>query len=147
MKIFYFFFLLFFVSCKKPVGLTKEDMYKRARAVNSTFEVILSTREADKIDCKKYPPGCIYAYRGGVKDLRLDMIFINYDTADNARLAAAKIDQYYIENWVIDEVADEPLLEKFILKAYPEAVRPLKSFIKPNDNQINSSTDKTDSVN
>ena len=55
----------------------------------------------------------------------LKAIIVRFDSMNNARKEAKRIDQYYKYNWVFDDVAVEPKLERFVEKAY-QAVRPMQ---------------------
>ena len=50
---------------------------------------------------------------------------VHFDSEEHARQAAFAIDQFYIRNWVFDDVAGEPVLEDFVKKAF-NAKRPAK---------------------
>lgn len=63
------------------------------------------------VKCSDYPSGCVRGYAVNIKGLK--MIFVEFSSRKSARLAAEKIGEYYVENWVLDNVADEPILEDF----------------------------------
>lgn len=73
------------------------------------------------ISCSNYGPGCLSARRMMVR--RVDMGVVEFQNPEQARVVAKKIDQYYLGNWVFDDVVGEPVLEEFVTK-YIKARRP-----------------------
>ena len=41
-----------------------------------------------------------------------------FETKEQARAEALRIDQYYPRNWVFDDIKGEPLQEAFVKKAF-----------------------------
>jgi len=63
-----------------------------------------------------YGEGCIGAFQ--VKVGLLDLIALEFKTSKLAQKEATRLGQFYYKNWVFDDVADEPVLERFVIEAY-----------------------------
>ena len=121
-------FILLFSSCTKDT-YSKKEITNIAKQFDPSFEEVIPREMTGGIKCSDYGPGCIRGFTGRVHGL--DMIFIEFESEDDAKIEATRIDQYYKWNWVFDDVSNEPMLEKFIEKNY-QAHRPFK---KSKDNQ------------
>ncbi len=94
-----------------------------AKSYDPTTTQLGGFKPEDKVSCSDYGPECRVAIKLKVKDLSFDVI--QFDSLDIALRNAKKLDAYYYMNFVFDEVAGEPVLEKYIKEAFG-AVRPLK---------------------
>ncbi len=63
------------------------------------------------VKCADYGPGCIRGLIGNI--LGYDVIFVEFETENDARNEAIRLEQLYARNWLIDDTAGEPPLEKF----------------------------------
>jgi len=54
----------------------------------------------------------------------VELLVIQYETSQQACLAAQEVGQWYAYNWLFDDVTNEPVLEDFIQKAFA-AKKPL----------------------
>lgn len=91
-----------------------------------TIELVpISNSEPEKrVLCSNYPTdGCINGSGKRIKISKVEMLTIQYESVEQARLAAFTIDQWYAGNWVFDDVTNEPVLESFVQKVF-QAKRP-----------------------
>jgi hypothetical protein len=108
---------------------TERQLYNIAVKVEPGIKIILPKSMDEGVKCEVYKTaGCI-----GGKMARLRKVIITlveFETEEQAKEAAIKIDQYHIKNWVLDDVVDEPVLESFVAQAFPKAVRPYQEHLK-----------------
>ena len=111
---------LFLVSCtKKDPIYTKEDLFFMARDKDPKAELILPSNINEAIDCSEYGEGCHAGHKVMIRGL--EMIAVEFDTHENALIAAKSIKAWVARNWLFDDVTGEPVLEKFMIEAFPEA--------------------------
>ncbi len=108
-------------GCTKELKYTKEELYFKALAADSTVSFILPKTLEDGIHCTDYCEGCVSGHTVQVQ--KLDMIAVEFMTEEQAKYAAKKYRGYYVRNWLLDDVTGEPLLERFVEKSL-EAKRP-----------------------
>lgn len=108
-------------SCTKEVKYSKETLLSKAQAVDPTITVILPKSMAEGVTCAEYSEGCLSAHIVRVKNL--DLIAVEFMSQGEAILAAKKFRGYYTHNWLLDDVAGEPVLEKFVTE-HLEAKKP-----------------------
>ena len=108
-------------SCTKEVKYTKEDLLAKAQAADSTVTYILPKSMTEGASCNNYSEGCISAHIVRVREL--DLIAVEFTSEAYAILAAKKYRGYYLRNWMLDDVAGEPILEKFVTEKL-EAKKP-----------------------
>lgn len=108
------------ISCSKKNDIyARQEMLKLAKAKDETATLVLagSLEEALSSDnCKEYGPGCLVAIKAKILDL--EVIFVEFEKASQARVEALRIDQMSARNWVIDDVKGEPPLEAFMSEVY-----------------------------
>lgn len=123
MKILFFSLVLSILgaSCTKELKYTKEELLAKAQAADASVTVILPKSMAEGVSCTDYAEGCMAAHIVRVQGL--EMIAVEFMTEAQAIYAAKKIKGYYARNWVFDDVAREPVLERFVEKAL-EAKKP-----------------------
>lgn len=118
-------FLLFCVlplmSCSESDILSKSDLWSLASTEDANIEILLPDSMNEGIKCSDYGPGCMAGFTVKVKNLK--MICVEFKDTASAREEALRIDQYYLKNWVFDDVAGEPKLERYIQKL--KGIRPL----------------------
>ncbi|HXH31028.1 MAG TPA: hypothetical protein VNJ01_09470 [Bacteriovoracaceae bacterium] len=105
-------------ACTKELKYSKEELLAKAVAADPTATVILPRSMEEGVSCDAYTAGCLSAHTVKVKEL--DLIAVEYATQDQAIAGAKKFRGYYTRNWLLDDVAGEPILERFateILKA------------------------------
>lgn len=108
-------------SCTKELKYTKEQLYLKALAADSSVSFILPKTLEDGIKCQDYTDGCVAGHTIQVQ--KLNMIAVEFMTEEQAKYAAKKFRGYYLRNWLFDDVTGEPALERFIEKSL-EAKRP-----------------------
>lgn len=120
MRSLFFFLFIGLFACSKEVRYSKEAMLSKAQAADPSVSLIMP--KADQvIHCADYTPVCLSAHIVKVKDL--EFIAVEYTTEPEAKAAAAKYRGFYYANWFFDDVAGEPVLEKFVQEGL-EAKKP-----------------------
>ncbi|EQC43780.1 hypothetical protein [Bacteriovorax sp. Seq25_V] len=111
---------LFMAGCSKEETYTPQDMFFMAYNFdNSIEEVRIAASDPSKsVKCSSYGEGCIEGSPKRFKVRLVEMIVAQYHTKKGACLAALKIDQYYVRNWLLDDVKGEPVLESFVKEVY-----------------------------
>lgn len=99
-------------SCTKELKYSKEDLLAKSQAADSSVTVILPRNLSEGVHCSDYSTGCISGHIVRVKGL--DMLAIEFSAEEEAKYAAKKFRGYYARNWFFDDVAGEPVLEKFV---------------------------------
>lgn len=108
MKTILFLFLtLLFISCSKKETLPKEDFISRLKTANSSL--IVTTEKTTT--CAQYEKGCLNIIILKLEELQF--IAIEFDSIQSATYQAKKIKGFRLENWVLDDVRGEPILERF----------------------------------
>ncbi len=113
--------LIFGAACTKELKYSKEQLYKKAVAAEPSVTFVLPSGMTTGPSCADYAEGCVGAHIVRVRGL--DLIGIEFQTEAQAIYAAKKIRGYYVLNWVLDDVAGEPVLEKFVTEKL-EAKKP-----------------------
>lgn len=110
--------ILLVLSCtKKEHKITKEELLSMGKKVSDDISLVVPTGISTKlVDCELYRPKCTLGYRVKVK--LLEFSALRYDTNKDAVLSARTFDGYYSHNWAFDYVVGEPILERFVEKAY-----------------------------
>ena len=114
-KIYLFFSLLFLcLSCSKNT-YEPEDIFELLRKGDADLEAVVSKDiGVSLVDCSTYKPKCRNVFIVKVKEL--EVIFLQYDTPEEAFKSAHYIGGFVVRNWAIDEVSGEPVLEAFMMK-------------------------------
>jgi len=124
MKLFsYLLIMISFLSCSDDNVWTKNQLWNRGREVDPGLKIVLPDSLKDGIKCQDYGKGCLNGFM--VEAMGLRMILVKFETQEQARLEALRIDGYYSRNWVFDDTAGEPRLERFVKKVC-NAIRPLE---------------------
>lgn len=114
--------ILLFLSCTKHDVIDRYALLEMARKVNPDVAPLMAKDLKSGVKCKTesgeliYGQGCIGAFQ--VKVDLLDMIVLEFETPEMAKREAIRLGQFYFKNWVFDDVAGEPFLEKFVIKAF-----------------------------
>ena len=93
-------------------------MFQLAYDFDKSIEEVRVKDKADSIRCNEYPEGCIPMSPKRFKIRMVQMIVVQYRTEQKACEAAKKLDQYYVRNWLLDDVKGEPVLIDFVEKVY-----------------------------
>ena len=109
-----------FLGCSEKKVYTQKELWYMAIEVDPDIELvgIANHEEERRILCKNYGPGCVKGTGRRIKVKKVEIIAISFETMEQARTEALRIDQFYAKNWVFDDVKGEPLQEAFILKAF-----------------------------
>lgn len=105
--------MLFGCSGDEPKW-TRLEMLALAKKGDPKLYIILPSNEKEVIRCSSFKPQCKIAFQAIVKGLKMICLF--YDTTAEAELAAKHVRGYYSRNWAFDDVAGEPILERFVTK-------------------------------
>lgn len=128
--------MLVFTSCSEKKIYTKSDMWEMGRAEDPNLELILPKDIASGVQCSAYGSGCISGVV--VRVMKMDMIFVEYQSAEQALAFAKTIDAYVVKNWVIDDVVGEPMLEKFVEKAFAKDIQRVR---RPSEDSTSKAQD------
>ena len=107
-----------FTSCSKEASYGAMDMYMMAYEFDKTIEEVRVTDPSQSLRCEMYPPGCVDGSAKRFKVRLVDLVVVQFHTAKKACLAAKKLNQFYIRNWLLDDVKGEPVLESFVKEVY-----------------------------
>lgn len=105
-------------SCSKEKKYTAIDMYMMATKFDPKVEEVRVTDPTKSLKCSMYPEGCIQNSPRRFKVRLVNMIVVEYHSTKKACEAAKKLDQFYIRNWLFDDVKGEPVLEDFVKRVY-----------------------------
>ncbi len=110
------------LSCTKssPVYTDRELWWMAVEADPSVELVSISaTNESKRVLCKNYEiQGCIVGSGRRIKVRLVELVSIAFETQEQAKKAALAYNQYYVRNWMFDEVTNEPVLESFVKQAF-----------------------------
>ena len=115
MKIVYAFLILLF-SCSNSDTYSQHQLWNMAKKVEPKIEILIPKTINDGVKCSDYEAGCLGGKR--VKLRLVVLTVVEFETAQQAEVAARAIGQYYVRNWVLDNVTGEPVLEDFVKKAF-----------------------------
>ena len=122
MKLLSFLITSFILSgCTKELKYSKEQLYSKALKADSSVTFILPKNLTDGVHCTDYTEGCVAGHNVQVR--KLDFIAVEFMTEAQAKYAAKKVRGYYSRNWLFDDVAGEPILERFVTE-HLEAKKP-----------------------
>ena len=134
MKFFFTLAILFLLpGCHQEKRTYLEhELLKLAVAVEPKIEIILPKDLESGVKCEDYggkEAGCVNGKRAKLRKVVITLV--QFQTEDQAKLIAEKIDQYYKFNWLFDDVRGEPVLEYFVQQAFgaerPAAKNPLEA--------------------
>jgi len=112
-------------SCsKEEKTYSPTEMWFIAQKADPSIILVPITDPEKRILCENYPTdGCVIGSGKRILVLKVELISIQYETVQQARAAAFKLDQWYAGNWMFDDVTNEPVLESFVQKVF-DAKRP-----------------------
>lgn len=118
-------FGIFFSSCSESDRYTTTQMWRMAQKVEPNIQLVpIPTHETDRrILCENYGEGCIKGSGRRLLVRRVELVAIEFETAELAEKQAQKINQWHAKNWLFDDVTNEPVLESFVQQAF-DAVNP-----------------------
>lgn len=112
---------LCFACSKEVINFSKVDIITLTKKIDENSKLIIPKDMESGVKCSDYGDACRGGYKARV--LNLEMIFVEFDSAEAADAMAIKIDAYTARNWLFDDVTGEPVLERFVVKAF-DAKRP-----------------------
>lgn len=122
MKLLSFLIISFILlGCTKELKYSKEQLYSKALKADSSVTFVLPKNLTDGVHCTDYTEGCVAGHNVQVR--KLDFIAVEFMTEAQAKYAAKKVRGYYSRNWLFDDVAGEPILERFVTE-HLEAKKP-----------------------
>ena len=121
--IFILLFSAFGCSSDDELILGPTDMWYKAKDFDPSTELVFlsDTPEgrARRVLCENYrSEGCVDGSGKRIKVRLVELLVIQYETSQQACLAALEIGQWYAFNWLFDDVSGEPVLEDYVLKAF-----------------------------
>ena len=100
---------------------SREQLLNMGREGDPNLEVLVPASISESlVNCHEYTPSCRFGYRVIIK--KIEMVALFYEKQDDALKAAKRVRGYVARNWVFDDVAGEPILERFVQK-YFKAVK------------------------
>lgn len=110
--------LLTSVACSKKKEIvepryTVEEL--TALAHNAT---VSSEKGEEAIQFSDYAPGVNRVESKSFRYERLVFYAIKFETTEEARSEAVRLNQYYARNWLFDRVEGEPLLEDYVITTF-----------------------------
>jgi hypothetical protein len=125
-------------SCgKDEVTLSRLDIYKLVRKVDSNMKVVIPKTINDGVKCSDYTPGCLHGHRVLIDNI--EVTFVEFSDMAHAKRAAYKFRGYYLFNWMLDDFRGEPSLERIAVKKLGAIAQ--TEYIKPYPEEIEK--DKT----
>lgn len=123
MKIVLLLAFVFLVACsKKQVNVepkfTSEEMMALAHEASAASE-----KGEDAIKFSDYSSGVNKVESKALKYQRLTFFAIEFETVEEARSEAKRLNQYHSRNWLFDRVEGEPILEDYVITTF-KAVNP-----------------------
>ncbi len=116
MKVFIITLFLILLGCSEENIYTKEELYKMGIKVDPNLKIVLPKDIASGVKCTSYGEGCLRGFE--VQHLELSMLFVEFESHEQAKAFAKTINGYVAKNWLIDDVYGEPVLEDFVKKAF-----------------------------
>ncbi len=111
---------LVLVSCfseekERLPNISNKELLDMARVGDPELELVIpSDISQTLVNCSDYTPSCRYGLKAIVK--KVEMRALYFENQDDALECAKRIKGYVSRNWVFDEVAGEPVLERFVVK-------------------------------
>lgn len=117
-KIFLIPFIFVLASCSKDEPTyTPLQLYDIAMKCDKSIEQ-LRLNDLNRPVCAKYPEGCVQEFVFRYKIRLVEMAVLMYRTPELAQKAAKELNQFYVRNWLFDEVKGEPVLEDYVTKCF-----------------------------
>lgn len=123
MKFFIFTLIIsVFVGCSKketpkdPI-YTAEEFMKLAHETHETHE------KGQTLNLSDYSSGIIAKDSVALVYERLTFFAVEFETVEQARNEALRLNQYHARNWLLDRVEGEPILEDYVIETF-KAVNP-----------------------
>lgn len=126
MRIVFIALIFSLVSCSKKkevptLKYTLEEFTKLASEATASNE-----KGEGSIKFSDYSPGVNTKESKALMYKRLTFFAIEFETEDQARNEALRLNQYYSRNWLFDRVEGEPVLEDFVIEKF-KAINPKRT--------------------
>ena len=110
--------LFHFVGCdERPANVDQLELLELARNAESDISLVVPKSIDQKlVHCDLYVPQCLSGYKVKVKGIEVTALM--YDKFEDAYKAARRVNGYWFKNWAFDDVKGEPVLERFVQKAF-----------------------------
>lgn len=112
--------LLFSCSKKKEVVELKYSLIEFDLLAHEAFP---THEKADELKLADYAPGVRPQESKALVYKRLPFFAVSFETVDQARAEALRLNQYYARNWLFDRVEGEPILEDYVIETF-HAINP-----------------------
>ena len=129
-----FFKLAISCSCHRDREMKVSEFWERAQEREPQIKTVFFAgkkilKDNKRINCLNYrQEGCRQGSGKRLKLRMVELLTLQYQTREQACLAAQEIGEWYAFNWLFDGVSDEPVLEDFVVKAFG-AIKPPPSFL------------------
>lgn len=106
------------LSCNEDdKTFSKDDILSMGAKVDEKFKFVVPARIGTVlVNCNEYRPKCLIGYKAKAMLIEFNALF--YDNSKDAQMSAKTFDGYQSSNWAFDYVAGEPVLERFVQKAF-----------------------------
>ncbi|MBT5093275.1 MAG: hypothetical protein HOM21_03470, partial [Halobacteriovoraceae bacterium] len=101
------------ISCSNDETYSTWDMWNMAQDADSSIELVKITDPSQRILCENYGEGCIKGSGKRILVRRVELITVQFESMEQARAEAKRLNQWYVRNWLLDDVTKEPVLENF----------------------------------
>ena len=108
--------LTLLLGCGENLRYNKFELYQLGQHHDPELKIMLPESIKKGLDCQHYGAGCLGVFK--IKHREVAMICVEYQKADQALAFGQTIDSYVVKNWLFDQVTGEPILEKFVHKAF-----------------------------
>lgn len=95
---------------------TVEELTALAHGATATSE-----KGEEAIQFSDYAPGVNKVESKSFRYERLVFYAIKFETTEEARSEAVRLNQYYARNWLFDRVEGEPILEDYVITTFQAA--------------------------
>jgi hypothetical protein len=117
-----FFVMLAFVALTFAACSKKQDQggpkYTAEEFMALAHEAKVSDDKTDPIKFSDYSPGVTPVESKALKYQRLIFFAIAFNSVEDARNEARRLNQYYSRNWLFDRVEGEPILEDYLITTF-----------------------------
>ncbi len=115
------FFLILSCNEKMKPNFSKDQMLSMARKGDPTMTIKVGSIDKALVDCHDYKFKCRIGFLVVIKGLEMKALY--YESQKDSIQSSKRLKAYRARNWVFEDVAGEPILERFVvehLKAHKE---------------------------
>lgn len=106
------------VACSKKKEIVEPRFTVEELTALAHNATVSSEKGEEAIQFSDYAPGVNKAESKSFRFERLVFYAIKFETTEEARSEAQRLNQYYARNWLFDRVEGEPLLEDFVITTF-----------------------------